>query len=347
MVIVLLLLMNLLYAGVPTFVKLASAQLDPLQVVLMRHGLALLAFFPFYFYYRQAIAIRHLFRIAVTALVAFTFSSVLQTLALHYSSATDGTLILSMEPLLMMLLAYLLLQEKWGAKTIRSVAFALIGFLILSGGNFGLSFGSGDRWIGNGLFLLAVTADALFPIFLKSLLRYYPPPLLAFYCLLFATFYLVPFQTHALVAGMSDWTPVTWSAILYLGIGCSFGACLIWLCLLKKQTVTMIALSWFLQPTLGCFYATFLLREPMTFPTIIGGGFILAALVSLVQIAPARDTVPIATPKAAPNRLLPEHCAISTPFFRKHYKNGVDLAPRNQIESRKLSIFGYRSSNMR
>lgn len=48
------------------------------------------------------------------------------------------------------------------------------------------------------------------------------------------------------------------------------------------MSAILLALSWFLQPLLGCLYTVILLREQLTPNTWIGGLLILAALIPMV-----------------------------------------------------------------
>jgi drug/metabolite transporter (DMT)-like permease len=147
------------------------------------------------------------------------------------------------------------------------------------------SLGSGSIFnghgIGNLLFLAAVMAEGSFPIFLKPLLKKYPPYLIAFYCLVCASFYMLPFQSAAFLDTLPHLKWATLGSIAYLGLGCSFLACLLWLTCLKRYSISLVAISWFLQPLFGCLFAFMVLREPIT-PNIVWGGVLITGALVLL-----------------------------------------------------------------
>lgn len=281
----LILLMNLLYAGAPAFMKLASQELDPLQIVYLRHTLAVLVFAPIVFFRKEFWLKRSdLLMILFCAFVAFTLASLLQIFGIRMSRAADGAFIASLEPIAIIGMAVLFLGEKLTQRMIIGLVFASIGFVVLSHPASGFEADTPYRWVGNLLFLLAVMAEALFPILMKPLLSRYPPHVVAFYCLFCASIYLLPFQKFEMWWQLpaQSWTAL--GAIAYLGFGCSFLACFIWLSSLQYFSVTLLALSWFSQPLLGCLFALILLKEPITSSTLLGGGIILLALAFIAPL---------------------------------------------------------------
>ncbi|MBI4125492.1 MAG: DMT family transporter [Deltaproteobacteria bacterium] len=269
----LLLLMNFCYAGTPAATKLAGLELPPLQIVYLRHTLALLAFLPwFWIQPNKKIAGKDLLTIMLASALTFTLASVLQVFGMRHTHAADGTFIMAMEPIVVIGLAYFFLKEKLDVKTFLGLVLASAGFLIISSPSFN------GKMLGNGLLLLATIAEATLPILLKPLLKRYSPVLVAFYCLLFASFYMFPFQGAGFFQRLSQTSPQTLCFVLYLGLACSCLASLLWLTCLSKMTATLVAISWFLQPIFGCLIAHALLGEALTVPVAAGGFLIFLAL---------------------------------------------------------------------
>lgn len=297
--ILILIVMNFFYAGSPTFMKLALQELHPFQIVFLRHTLALLAFLPLFLLQpKKRIDRNDFFKIMLGSLLAFTFASTFQIIGMQYSLATDGSFIMSMEPILVILLAYFFLNEKLEYKMFGGLALGVIGFVVLSNYSLESKMVFNGRWFGNLLFLLATMAEASFPIFLKPLLKKYSPLVVAFYSLLCASFYMLPLQTAGLWKNISSLSPQAIFPVIYLGLGCSFLACLLWLVCLKRATASLVAISWFIQPVFGCLFAFFLLKEPITANIWVGGTFILAALTLLT-------TKTVAPEPAVPEPLVP------------------------------------------
>lgn len=280
----LLLLMNFFYAGTPAFMKMASAELSPFEVVFLRHSLAFFAFLPFFLLQKKwRVAGRDFLQILIGSFLSFTFASFLQVWGMHYTDATDGSFIMAMEPLIMILLAVLILKEQLSPKIYGGLCLAILGFLCLSNIPSENSGIAPDRTFGNILFLLAVCGEASFPIFLKPLLNRYSPIVVAFYALLSASLYSLPLQQADLFLKLTQAEPSTLLAVAYLGLGCSFLAAFIWLTCLSQMTASMVAVSWFIQPLFGCLFALFLMNESMDANVLVGGGLIFAALFLLTQ----------------------------------------------------------------
>lgn len=264
--------------------KLASLELQPFQIVFLRHSLALLAFLPFFLATKKKrIRKNDFFLIMLGALSAFTFASVFQIIGVNLSSATDGSFILAMEPIFSIGLAFIFLKERLTRSMFYGLFLALLGFIVLSGSTLNWNALVAGHWKGNLFFLVAVAGEAVFPIILKPLLKRYPPHVVAFYCLFCATCYMLPFQNAELLTTFSTIASKTMGGVVYLGLGCSFLACFLWLVCLKRFSISIVAISWFLQPLLGCLFALFLLQEPLTSNILWGGGFIVAALLLLTR----------------------------------------------------------------
>lgn len=280
----LLLLMNFFYAGTPAFMKMASAELSPFEVVFLRHSLAFFAFLPFFLLQKKwRVAGRDFLQILIGSFLSFTFASLLQVWGMRYTDATDGSFIMAMEPLVMILLAVLILKEQLSPKIYGGLCLAILGFLCLSNIPSENSGIAPDRTFGNILFLLAVCGEASFPIFLKPLLNRYPPIVVAFYALLSASLYSLPLQQADLFLKLTQAEPSTLLAVAYLGLGCSFLAAFIWLTCLSQMTASMVAVSWFIQPLFGCLFAFLLMGESIDKNIFIGGSLIFAALFLLAQ----------------------------------------------------------------
>jgi len=224
------------------------------------------------------LVIMSLFLFHRDGLLAILFATTALPVMVNLSQATDGAFIMAMEPVVTIVLAFLILKESLDSKTLGGLALALMGFIVLSSTSFNSNQLSNGHWLGNLFFLLAIIGEYSLPILFKQLLTRYSPQLVAFYCLLFASFYMLPFQGTALWTTIPKLHATTWIAVLYLGLGCSFLACFLWLTCLKHLSVSMVALSWFLQPVIGCLIAWAVLREPITPQIFVGGSFIIAAL---------------------------------------------------------------------
>ncbi len=272
----LLLLINLIYAATPTMMKLAVDDLPPIELVWLRHSVALLAILPIALWLPLArLTLREAATIVTATLLAFTLTSLMQVHAVRQSGASMGALMVAMEPIATISLAALFLRERISPRLIIALVLGIIGMVILSG--------SGERHLeGSLLYLLAVIFEASLGIFLRPLLTRHHPSQITFYCLLTASVVLLPFQggvvTHLqTLPGLSFW------AVAYLGIACSGLGTLFWLVSLKKVEVSKSAVMWFVQPVGGSALAVIILGEPLSSSMLVAGTVILAGLAIVIH----------------------------------------------------------------
>lgn len=301
-----LVLVNVIYAGTPTFLKIAAAETSGTTIVWLRHALALTLLLPFAATTRRwkTMPLLDWARIALAALLSFTLASLLEITALRHTSASTGALMIALEPISMILLAMLCLRERLHRRQLLALGLAFFGLCLLSVANRNVSSHA------NLLFFLAIFCEAAFPILLRPLLARYTPLQIAVSTLSCATLYLLPFQWN-------HWEELTviatrqWMPLLYLSVGCSAVASYLWLSSLQRFSVSASAITWFLQPVCGAGFAVLVLNESMTVPTLTGAGLILIAVGLLPHHAIAEPVVqptlaahiPRALPTPAPWRV--------------------------------------------
>ncbi|MCC6443841.1 MAG: DMT family transporter [Armatimonadetes bacterium] len=130
-------LANLLWAGSCAASKIAMRHLSPLELVLLRYGIALAVLVPLTGRQKfgRGFDLKDLGLLALLGGVAFAFSPWLQATGIHLSRAVDASLIIALEPVATALLAWAVLKERLSARQKVGFAGALAGFCILSGLN--------------------------------------------------------------------------------------------------------------------------------------------------------------------------------------------------------------------
>lgn len=200
--------------------------------------------------------------------------------AMNYTSATDATLIISMEPVILFFLATIILKETISFRHIAAIAMALAGFLILSGsGVLHFSAISASIMIGNLIVLVAVVSETSFSIIFKPLADRHPPHLLMAVVTLIQTIMLGP-TAYMLDSNMlgSVLTFKGITAVLYMSLFCTIFGYILWLKVMRRVPVNIMAVSLFLQPVFGPLIAGLTLGEVISPRVVAGGAFILTAL---------------------------------------------------------------------
>lgn len=289
-----LILGNLIWSAHPLLGKFVLEDFTPVQGAWLRYTSALIAFVAFraalpklraesFFFPKSK---REWLLIAAIGGFAFCFSPLLQLTGLSTSTATDNALIIAMEPLMTIFLAWLILREKLTRSIIMTILIALMGFSLLTGLTLkGLTLSPSHFW-GDVILLISLSGEAYYSIGGRKLLEKHSPT--AIFGL--AIFMGVTALTVA-AATLAGETPVsilqaaihqmTWKsgfAIAYLGPLGTAASYVYWMYALKEAPVASVALTLFVQPVFGSLWGYLFLGERLGFGQTVGGILILIAV---------------------------------------------------------------------
>lgn len=273
--------------------KVLLESFSPSQVGWLRYAGGLLAYFmaaavlrlggnrrTFFFRPRSAKDALLVFALGFSA---FCFSPLLQLTGLAASRATDNVLIIAMEPLIAVLLAWVLLREKPTRTHLIAFSVALGGFALLSSSEGASADGLLDpRVTANLLILLALVGEALYSSLGRKLVEFNPPVAVFGSALLLGVLSLT-LATFA-ISGLPSWDQVAsipargLLSLFWLGPFGTTLSYLYWISALKKAPVASLALTLFVQPIFGPFWGMFFLGERLTVLQWIGSGLILGAV---------------------------------------------------------------------
>jgi drug/metabolite transporter (DMT)-like permease len=267
--------------------KVLLQELQPLQVSWLRYAsafAALLVLWPLLSRRPLRLPGRFLPWVLVMGLTTFFASPLLQYSGLARSTASANAVIVALEPLCAVLLAWLVLREQLGWRQVTAILCALCGFLLLSNLNplqprSSLSLFS----VGNLLILGAMPMEAAYTIVSRRLAGKVDPVILFAYGLtagfLLLSVYLwasgIPFALPSLT--YRNLLAVCWLGPLGTALTYIF-----WTVALERATVAAVSLTLFAQPILGAAFGAFFLGERFSTWQAAGGVLILSAL--LLQV---------------------------------------------------------------
>lgn len=216
-----------------------------------------------------------------TALSGIAIFNTLVYVAGHYSPAINLALIgTTSAPVFAMIMAAVFLKERVKPLRVIGMVLCFAGIvLLLSKGSWqvlrNFHFAEGDIWVLLGAFSFAVYTIQV---------RRKPKELqsLSFLWIIFAagTLMLLPaFIWESQVTSPVQWTPGIAGVVLYLGLGTSVVAFLIWNLAIARLGVSRTALFGNLIPLFSTLEAVVILSEPVLPIHVYSGLFILAGLV--------------------------------------------------------------------
>ena len=291
----LLIFCNIGWSLHPLLSKWVLADFNFTETAILRYGSGALAYFIYSLFKRNDTpsfarpkSKSDLFLLLLVGLGPFTLSPLLQLVGLTNSQSIDNAIVIAMEPLFTVILAWILLREKLTSLQVLAFAVALIGFLMVS--QFNLSKGSPFQdwhFMGFFLMLMALWGESIYSVIGKMLTKRYEPVSLYGTAITVGVSFLLLYGvcSHS-IPNLTHFSLKSFISVLYLGpIGTTFSY-ILWMKLLKVTPVASIAITLFVQPVFGSLWGTLFLNERFSVQQIIGAILILAAMLfqSLIEI---------------------------------------------------------------
>lgn len=275
---IVLLVLNVFWAGTYSAFKAFAPYLDAGQVATLRYDLAalvLLACWPWLG--GKAPRGRDLVRTAVMGIIVFVLAPRLQVAGVQRGQATDASVLMALEPLVTSVAAALFLQERIGPRRWTGFSLGLLGVVVMAE-----VWRPNFHWPGlvaNALFLASFVCEAAYSVIGKPLL---------------GRLGLMKLVTVALASGAVVNTaldgPQTlqaalrlpmqgWALMGYLSLICTVIGYAFWFVVIRETEVNVTALTVFTQPVLGVLIATVTLGETLRWGQLWGSAVIVSGLV--------------------------------------------------------------------
>ncbi len=281
--------------------KAALAGLPPATVTLLRNVVALVALL-FCVRLRRVAAVpwtrAELGRVVLLGSLAFALPMWLGIVGVERASASNASILILLEPVTIVAIAWLVLGERIGALKLTSLVLGLFGALaiVLEGGSLG-DLMAGEHFTGNALLALHGVLWGCYTPLAKPLSERHDPFDLCLRATAVGVLALLPAalaEAGSLAAGPELAPAVAWTVAL--GLCVSFGGTLLWLVALRSLPATNVAGFVFLQPLAGVLVGVGLLGERLSSAVLAGGALIVlgvgldVALSSRAKPSPAPST---------------------------------------------------------
>jgi drug/metabolite transporter (DMT)-like permease len=196
------------------------------------------------------------------------------------SSATNAALLIVVEPLTLVVLGPRLLGERLTPREAAGAAVAVAGaMLVVLNGVPGVTLEIFPRWRGDVLLILSGVAYASYSLFGRTVLTETNATAITARSIVWGALVMAPLAALEWAAGARP--TVTPSAIigtLYLALVITAGAYLVWNWALARVEAARAAPFLTVQPVVGALLGAFVLGEPVTRFTAIGGGLVVLGL---------------------------------------------------------------------
>ena len=266
----------------------------PSAFILLRAIGALCLFGISYFLFiNEKVERKDVFRLAICAIFGVAINQLFFFEGLNLTTPINASIVMTVNPILVILLSFLILQEKI---TLRKILGILLGFvgasiLILKSGS--IDFSS-DHQMGNLFVFINASSYGIYLVLVNPLIEKYHPITVLFYIFGFGVLYVFPF-------GFENLYNVQWQNIppnIYLEIGfvvvcTTFIAYLLNSLALKQLPPTTVSIYIYLQPVLASCFAVFWGVDNLDNQKILAAAIIFLGvyLVSTTSIWQAKEKV--------------------------------------------------------
>ncbi len=288
---------NFIWSANPMMNKMIMEGFSPLQAAWLRYFSAFASYviitwvLKFYLQSKKSFFCfpnkeQGLFFLIIVALMTFIQSPITQMLGLYYSRATDNAIIVAMEPLITVLLAWIFLREKAPFQYFIVFGISIVGFLFLS--DFSLSRPN----VGNLLLLVSQTGEASYSVFSRRLLKKFEPQEVFGSALgLGAVVLTILGWIYGAIPSIDSFLHMSsrnWLGLLWVGpIGTTL-TYLFWMIVLVRAPVMWMVLTLLIQPVLGSILGAIFLSEHLSWTQMMGGAMILISVMGyMVFSSPA------------------------------------------------------------
>jgi drug/metabolite transporter (DMT)-like permease len=251
----------------------------PASLALLRYAIGFLCLLPpLWLAPRVRIAPRDLLPIGLLGIVQFGVLIALLNYGLSLVPAARAALIFASFPLLTVVVATVLGEERPTAAKTAGVLLTIAG-VALAIGERGVEPGhSAGEWLGELAVLSSALAGAICSVLYRPYLRKYPTlPVSAFAMLASVGFLAVLAAGEGFFSTLPQFTDKGWGAVLFIGVSSGAGYYL-WLWALGRTTPTRVTVFLGLSPITATALGALLLGEPVSLTFAAGLACILLGL---------------------------------------------------------------------
>ncbi|MDQ1352870.1 MAG: EamA family transporter [Acidobacteriota bacterium] len=226
---------------------------------------------------RPPIEKKDYWRIIGLGCLIIPFNQLMYLYGQSMTGAGHGAMLFATTPIWLFLAALVFFKEKFVWRRAVGVTLGLMGVAII------MAYGAielGTKYLlGDLIILIAVFAWVAYTIFGRPLVIKYGAFRVTAYALSSGALLYFPFGLyHVLKFDYSKPTAGAWLAVLYLALGLSVAAYVLWYWLIKHIEATRIAVFQNVQPIIASVAAFLFLAEPLGWPFLIGGAVVLAGV---------------------------------------------------------------------
>jgi drug/metabolite transporter (DMT)-like permease len=273
------LVFSILWASASVATKFGVQSASPLILANVRFFIAGILLLGFSYLFKKDPSYRLPDRKEFRQLALFGFLNTTMYLGLYvyamkYTTAGIGSLAVSVNPLIIVLLSAWWLGRKPARAEWLGIVLGMAGVAVVTYPLFRESF---TTVTGITLLLISMVAVSAASVYYATIKWTLPNLLINGWQVLLGGFFLLPFTLVFSDFSATHWDMMFWGSVLWLSLAVSVVGLICWFYLLRIDTVRA-SLWLFLCPLFGFFFAWWLMNEAITMYTIVGTLLVIAGL---------------------------------------------------------------------
>ncbi len=225
--------------------------------------------------------------LVVLGFTGFVAPKALNLWGIDLSTAINASLLMAVEPLLTLAMARLWLGERLTRRKLLGLLLGGSGGYLLIARGFRLPDFSVAAVVGDLIFTLGLAMEALYSVWGKATLRRHSPLNITAAAIVTSMVFWIP--AVAADGALNGWPAPSWvglAAILFLALGCTVFAYLVWLYLLGRMEAGVAGMTLLLQPLFGALLSAAVLGERLPPAAALGGALVMLSLYLVMREAP-------------------------------------------------------------
>ena len=205
----------------------------------------------------------------------------LQTLGLQYTTASNASLYAVTGPITIALFGAAFLGERLGPAKVVGIAVALIGVLVVMGLEDIAAFDWRGHLLGDLLVLISIAMWGLFTVFGKKLTDAVGALRVTALVTVLGAVWMAPVgwvEMRLADFALGGISAPAWLAIAFLGVGCSFGATLLYFIALEKTEAQKVGVYLYTIPPMTAVVAWLTLDERLGAAFVVGSALVFAGV---------------------------------------------------------------------
>lgn len=279
----LLIVANAIYGTSYVATRVVLQDIGPATLALVRLAVAALLLVPLALHNRPAgdrLSRRDHWKVLWMGLLGFAGAFAFGNWGIANSTATNAALLITVEPLALILLSPLVLGERLSGREGVGGLLTIVGAtLVVLNGVPGLSVSVLPHWRGDVLLVLSGLCYAGYSLIARGVLARHAALPVTAWSILWGLCAVAPLAGAEWVEGrVPAWSPVALWGTAYLALVVTTLGYLAWNYALERVEAPKLAVFINVQPVVGALLGVWWLREPLTVFTVVGGALVLLGL---------------------------------------------------------------------